>query len=200
MTRSLILRPWEVRAFLDRRKDVVRRPVTFPTVGPNGGVLREVVPSLLANRGDLFDVRYELDNPRAIRCPFAPGDRIVGKETWTPAWAGPMKGTGIVYRADHHPSELLPPGVRWRSPATMPAWASRIALEVVSVRVERLHDVTDADAIREGAKCEKIQNAREPSHGPLVDWLANQWDADHGRGAWARGGWCWRWEVRRVET
>lgn len=55
--------------------------------------------------------------------------------------------TGIAYRATAGDDLSIE---RWVTPLFMPRWASRITLDVVSVRVERLHDITPEDAAREG--------------------------------------------------
>lgn len=41
----------------------------------------------------------------------------------------------------------------WRTPSSMPRWASRILLEITAVRIERLHEITRKDAIAEGIYC-----------------------------------------------
>lgn len=67
---------------------------------------------------------------------------------------------------------------RWRSPINMPRWASRITLEVTDVRVERLQDITEADAIAEGFAS--------------VAEFAAYWDTLNAkRSPWARNDWLW---------
>ncbi|EEC3119720.1 hypothetical protein LK837_004922 [Salmonella enterica] len=85
----------------------------------------------------------------------------------------------------------------------MPRWASRILLEITDVRVERLNDISQSDAIAEGAP---------PSH-PSIDrvsqeygfpdfsrsWFGQTWQNIYGEEAWAANPWVWVIEFKRVE-
>ena len=73
----------------------------------------------------------------------------------------------------------------------MPRWASRLALDVVSVGVERLQDISPDDALprRRAADC-RAQCARE---------FARLWSEVYGAGAWDANPWMWRVEFARVE-
>lgn len=82
---------------------------------------------------------------------------------------------------------------RWRPSIHMPRWASRITLNVTDVRVERLQEITEDDARREGIA--EYQFAR----GVLADgWFptkafADLWDSlNDARGyGWATNPWVW---------
>lgn len=61
-------------------------------------------------------------------------------------------------------------GGKWRSPRFMPRWASRITLEIVEVRVQRVQEISVSDAISEGitaAYCCSLENAPHVHKDPL---------------------------------
>lgn len=63
-----------------------------------------------------------------------------------PRTGKPQEGDKIVYRADWDGPDHPP----WRPSIFMPRWASRPPLEVESVRVERLQEISDDDCYAEG--------------------------------------------------
>ena len=167
--RPILFRGELVRAILEGRKTQTRRPVKLPS--PDGAVY--VDPG-----GTIFGPGPYVKNykvvpggdgqmhPR-ILCPYGyPGDRLWVKETHaivprTAYWHDPTiphveRGDEwAVYRAAW---ERCAPS-RWRASIHMPRWASRLSLEIVSVRVERLHAITEEDARAEGV--EPVETTRK---------------------------------------
>lgn len=85
--------------------------------------------------------------------------------------------------------------MKWKPSIFMPRWASRITLEVVDVRVERLRDITNDDARLEGVSAPPKQQATH------VDQFAELWDSINGKRApWASNPYVWRVEFRKVAT
>ena len=107
--------------------------------------------------------------PIAARCPFGkPGDRLWVRETCRAEAIDDEGLCGVRYVAD---GQFMPiantreASDRWVQlywyrgmegatvpPIHMPHWASRITLEVTDVRVERLQDISEADAVAEGVR------------------------------------------------
>ena len=144
-----------VRAILDGRKTQTRRPYN-----PKAGFPREdgeVTPTTADAWTDYGP------------CPLGqPGDRLWVRETWT------QNTSGVVwYRADGHP---IADGL-WRPSIHMPRWASRITLEITHVWVERVQDITEDGAIREGMvrvdRCSPFQMFRDTWQSIYGTWDAN---------------------------
>lgn len=111
----------------------------------------------------------------------------------------------VFYRADPGTQEIQ----KWRSPILMPRWASRLTLDVVSVRVERLQRISEGDARAEGASGGPVdgtlngQPARVAIFDPVL-WYAQAWDSMWAKRepalAWAENPWVFRIEFRKVST
>lgn len=177
-----------VRAILENRKSQTRRivkPQPFD-IGPVGGTFAAAWNEKTAEAYEHF------------HCPYGqPGDRLWVRETWC---AGEDDdGAYILYTADntknYSPIELSCSwndeqlNLKWeehedfkqtlkRPSVFMPRWASRITLEITVVRVERLHDISEADVIAEGVVS-----------GPFGEYgvaaYRSLWKSIHGPDSWA---------------
>lgn len=146
-----------------------------------------------------------------MHCPYGqPGDRLWVRETWRPI----QPGGPCIYLATDGDGRY-PPGplrlFKWRPSIHMPRWASRITLEVTGVRVERLQDISEADAVAEGIErmpC-RVPNTRlwrnyTPGNGwtPSVAIPQNSfrslWESINGPGSWDLNPWVWVVDFRRL--
>lgn len=98
----------------------------------------------------------EKTQTRRIRANWRAGDQLWVREAWQFSPSPSDEGTTILYRADRCNDYV--PGMKWRPSIFMPRWASRIALEVLRVWEEALHDISRGDATAEG--CRDIESFR----------------------------------------
>jgi hypothetical protein len=95
----------------------------------------------------------------------------------------------------------------------MPRWASRITLEVTGVRVERLQDISEADAVAEGIESRQVSDTnsrwllygRDLSEGKLYSTTGDSrksyrslWESINGPGSWDANPWVWVVAFRRA--
>lgn len=225
--RPILFNDTMVRAILAGTKTQTRRVVQSPAKNmqragmcviknraPGDRWYRDYVWSMRSSSGVWGDYTHE----RFMSlCPYGqPGDRLWVREAFAlsqrdpedtdvsarePQWWDPP-----VYRADgdlggewtrfdgvqHVP--IRPP---WRPSTHMPRWASRLTLEVTSVRVERVQSISEEDAQAEGAKW-----AKRPALA-AVDWtcadtdresFCHLWESINGARpgcSWEANPWVW---------
>ena len=130
-------------------------------------------------------------------CPYGhPGDRLWVRETFVPHLCFGLDEEIIHYRADSESCSIDGTTLkRWKPSIFMPRWASRITLEVVSVRVERVQDITHEDAIREGCKPHPLQDSQTVNGDFETLW--DSINAKRGLG-WSQNPWVWVVEFRRI--
>lgn len=140
-----------------------------------------------------------------------PGTRLWVRETWSPFTYDDQKigqdfqADGVIYRIDgtaYHKNAEKPFGewtggrIGWRSSTSMPRWASRITLEVVSVRVERLQDISEEDAIAEGID-PKFPPEEQHAHAASTRYM-KLWETINGPCSWDANPWVWVIEFKRI--
>jgi hypothetical protein len=224
-----------VRAILEGRKTVTRRPV-------KGGQIPTEDTSVPAGERQRWSAIGQRD-PRYGFCvfgsteaacakeleEFAPcpygrrGERLWVRETWYydhfEVQRGPYlqpadmvdldqarEAGDLVYAADGlTPYEQEQP--TWKPSIHMPRWASRILLEITGVRVERLQDISEEQALAEGVR-------PYPDHAELGEWYHVEgietysaepsksfellWSSINGNESWSANPWVWVVEFKRV--
>ena len=187
-----------VRAILDGRKTQTRRVAqpqpmkggTIEELAPGIGVWQCQVEKIAARPG--VDSRFVGKiGCEDIHCPYGrPGDRLWVRESWAPHADMPR---AAIYRCDPGGDyQDNSDGFCWHPSIHMPRWASRITLEVVSVRVERLDEITPNDCRAEGQPIGNNDIGVRYGFG-------QQWEADNGPGSWEANPWVWVVEFRQCE-
>jgi hypothetical protein len=137
-------------------------------------------------------------------CPYGvPGDRLWVRETHAEYEVDDVQGTRTFFRADYADGACqVRPGVflKWTPGIHMPRVVSRITLEVVSVRVERLHAITEEEAVREGLPPRLPEGTTLSSNPSAAKRFTSLWETINGAGSWDSNPWVWRVEFKRVTS
>lgn len=201
-----------VKAILEGKKTQTRR-----TVKRNDVDLATDVDEL----ADCWRFSYQYGNGIAwtdLDCPYGkPGDRLWVRETWVETCdiyangviAYKADGVGRTYLCENGgdgdpigldgptilPQEVCEP-VKWKSSIHMPRWASRITLQVTNVRVERVQEISEEDAIAEGVSKHDGSVCIGETHRAEFRCL---WDSINGKKhPWASNPWVWVVEFKKV--
>ena len=197
-----------VRAILDGRKTVTRR-IFKPdrmTWDANGRYTTHAMRG-----GELSTTGSGPFKPSSWLhyCPYGqPGDRLWVRETFGHFERNEnfAPGCEVFYRADGESLAVEP----WRPSIHMPRWASRITLEITGVRVERLQEISEADAKAEGADC-LTWSGIEGTAADLIDWplkevahphrngFAVLWESINGPESWNANPFVWVVTFRRID-
>ncbi len=127
---------------------------------------------------------------KTIKPPYLPGETVYIKETWR-AYAGEddseYEHPSVEYKADS-PGKYQ--DLKWKSPRFMPEWASRSHALIISVRPERVQEITDDEAFDEGIVDIRFAGEERVAFHCLWESLYP--------GSWERNDWCWRVELEKL--
>ena len=159
-------------------------------------------------------------------CPFGlPGDQLWVREAWRAPLAYELTkpsdippGTPLSYEADGGGNLPKFNAGKLRPSMFMPRWASRLSLEITGVRVERLQEISQVDAIKEGISTVRTPEwdhkhfgawrkefdaaclaGIRPPLGPLPrESYRALWEEINGPGSWDLNPWVWVVSFRKV--
>lgn len=225
--RPILFNAEMVRAVLDGTKTVTRR-VVKGVDRANQMTLKKPTKTLSGT------CTHALDAPARGLCPYGqPGGRLYVRETWwhyrSVEWEAAAYADGSTRtRLDgaHHdePGKVID-GRPWRAadydiwrkrPSIhMPRWASRILLEVTEVRVERVQEISEEDALAEGlTETTTVDRSTEGARiggltmGAMTCWSSavgnfqRLWESINGKRegcSWDDNPWCWVVSFRRID-
>lgn len=164
-----------VRATLEGRKTQTRWAVKLHIPTTQSG---KIAFSESAVRGLMRKSPYGL-----------PGDRLWVRETWASEF-GVGDDSIIQYRASGDQAE------KWKPSIFMPRRASRITLEITAIRVERLQDISIADAVSEGVPCAQLGIKNDAL---CIAQYADIWESINGPGSWDANLWVWVIGFKRIQ-
>lgn len=196
-----------IHALLGDRKVQTRRVIRpQPRIDEQGNFCWRGVRDGQSAAGDSHAQKLALasccDSQDRGQCPYGkPGDLLWVKETWGIDRVGgrvPLNavvatnGGGfpvakVKYAADDGSTVMAD---EKRSSLFMPRWASRLTLQITDVRVERLQEISEADAVAEGVFTPGAGYAENGPPVAVVNYGA-LWESINGAGSWDENPWVW---------
>jgi len=187
--------------------DVKERPILF-----SAPMVRAILSDAKTQTRRVVSARHD-SYTVPVSCPYgSPGDVLWVRETWglfDREAIGGEKGYGVAWRATHpslddgaewidgpvdYPATIKA-SEKWRPSIHMPRWVCRLRLRVTSVRVERLHDISEADAMAEGVSSPG-DDEDDYTHAAKFRAL---WDSINGkRFPWSSGPRVWAISFERI--
>lgn len=208
-----------VQAILERRKTQTRRimkhqpPLGNYKFGINVTGTRCKENGLFHWIGIDEEIEYKVtdSNQPYFKCPFNIGDIIWVRETFYELTADVLKGK-YFYKAD---LEKMGWTFKWKPSLFMPKKACRLFLEITDIRIERLNEISESDAIEEGIKSvgkdiefcgtfylgSYFENYSKEGYSFLkpVESFRTLWEKINGIGSWQTNPFVWVYDFKVVE-
>jgi len=207
-----------VRAIMWSAKTVTRRTGGLEEVNsaPDEYILCNEGVNRFGNYGASFQHKTDRKKDILTFCHYGEtGDILYIRETYKKI------GDEIVFKADQ--LQIGTPAKeadKWKPSLFMPKEIAKRWLKIVDINIERLHQISDADAVCEGICvlngtpfidkhfpdyteavkkwCDGPANGQPPHLPPPRDRFRALWESINGRDSWEINPWVWRIEFERL--
>lgn len=210
--RPILFKDDMIRAILEGRKYQTRRLLKFHPVQPGPGYYFDAYNG--GPQWNWWDKNHRQHLGQIFKCRYGkPGDHLWVQEDYgykirnvggTPHEQAVYRATDpdavSCYDCNGKEQPLL-----WQPAETMPREASRITLEITNVRAERLQDISEEDALREGVEHDSPHRSYFPTAegGPAFRSAAGAfrrlWQSIYGLDSWDANPWVWVIEFKRID-
>ena len=185
-TKPILFSTEMVQAILEGRKTQTRRTKGLKVVNDNPD-------------SHLFN-SFSIDNDNAtfkrlegmwqgVDVPFKTGDVLWVRESFAKV---EFKDQPTLYLYKANPEHQ---SMKWKPSIHMPKEACRLFLKVTNVRVERLQDITEMDAIFEGC----MQYEKDTDWMTALYGFELLWKKINGESSWKSNPWVWVIDFERIE-
>lgn len=184
-----------VQAILDGRKTMTRRAIKLPFNVPTG-----FYPDRY-NKGEQWTFWNNEGGSLLpyFKCPYGQvGDVLWVRETWSPLVIGGGKNfDSIAYKANGDE----PSSIGWKPSIFMPKSACRLKLRITSIRVERLNEISEKDAKKEGVEIVELPPTGKwykcytgkftTGFSSAISSFRSLWESINGKESWIENPWVW---------
>jgi hypothetical protein len=184
--RPILMTPESAQKCHDGTKTQMRRIVKYsPILGePDYWCSKNSEPVFMRVMGD-----YRRS------CPYGfIGDRLWVRERW--AWTGEK---AYLYQGNPADARIAEEWnkwcrMKWTPSIHMPRLACRTVVKIIDVRVERLQDISEEDAVAEGVTRDDNDERWNP-----IRAYKYIWESINGKGSWELDPWVWVLSFKKVE-
>lgn len=196
-----------VQAIIDGRKNQTRRLLKKQPDSEKHTHISKGVVLDGKNREVFMFCTGKSSEVESIFCPYGqPGDVLWVRESFSPLGDKPWTSANVSYKTAAVDSSDK--GWNWKPSIHMPKKACRLFLQIKTIRVERLNDISESDAIAEGVKdagfFEGLYNYYSYLDNIFIfktakDSFHSLWYKINGPTSWVKNPWVWVIEFERIE-
>ena len=225
MIKPILFNTAMVQAILEGRKTTTRRIIkvnsSFDFIGCSSEDGCEFNRAAFGKGS--FDKLLDAEIKERIKAPYMPNDILYVRETWQISnplgdFARNNMTAEYIYKAGYAKGKRIPIfrdqeknlGV-WKPSIHMPKEAARIFLKVINARVERLNEITEDEAVKEGAEAGYLNisggpfgNNDDPQEWTALEDFKDIWDStinkkDLNEYGWNANPYVWVIEFERID-